>query len=101
MTKIAVYDGLLPILDSLESDLPDNFVFRARNEEMAYEKLYKMLDRIPKSKDVAIYEIGYRPDRPIPVTRFFVEIQIRKHEPWHIGYNLFWSLVVSGKKEED
>ena len=86
----------LPILDEIGNGLPSYFLIRARNEDEMAKKIWTVIERTPKTKDVAIYHIGYRPDKIIPVARYFVEIGIYDHKHYGFPNYLGWTTVIQG-----
>lgn len=90
----------LSVVDKPEyTDLEESFVLRAIDEADMMVKLRKLQKDMPKSVDAAIYIIGFRPDKPVPVTRYFVEIQFRNHEEWVNPALLGWAGIFQGMKE--
>ena len=87
-----------PIIDEIGRDLPSHFIIRARNEDEMSKKIRTVIERTPKTKDVAIYHIGYRPDVEIPVSRYFVEIGIYDHDPYRFPNYIGWTRVIRGGK---
>jgi len=89
----------LPVLDSIGDDFPDAFVIRSRTEEEAEKKIDDLVECVSDEKLVLVYYIGYRPNRPVPTPRYFIEVEIQKYEPWDRLSYWFWSRVIRGGKK--
>lgn len=91
----------LKIVDDFKYDPPFDgakisFVMRGKDEKDTVAKLTKILDDVPDNMEMLIYHIGFRPDKPVPVTRYFIEAEIvRKNRP---DFSLFWHGGWSGRK---
>ena len=74
------------------------FVLRSRNREEMDKKLRRMRSLYRASDLIKVYRIGYRPDKPIPKTAYFVEISIEAggarefHKPLGAWSNSFTGL---------
>ena len=70
-----------------------SFIMRGKDEKDTVAKLIKILDDVPDNMEMLMYHIGFRPDKPIPVARYFIEAEIvRKDRPvflfgWHGRWN--------------
>ena len=92
----------LPVVDKPEyTDMKEWFVLRAIDDADMRRKLKEFQKDIPKSVDALVYIIGYRPDKPVPVTRYFAEIEFRKHEEWVYPSLLAWTGIFQGMKETE
>lgn len=70
-----VNDAEMPIFDDVESALGcETFLFRAKTEKACWDMYYAFLNSVANNKQVKAYRIGLRPDYPVPVARFFLEI---------------------------
>lgn len=65
----------LPVVDAPDESISE-FVLRAKDEKEMHTKLQRLLDETDDSKVVCIYYIGMRPDKPVPVAKFFVRVMI-------------------------
>lgn len=93
----------LKIVDDFKYDLPFDgakisFVMRGRDKKDAVAKLIKILDDVPDSMEMLIYHIGFRPDKPIPVARYFIEAEIERKDK-HV-FPFFWHVGWSGRKRQ-
>lgn len=73
----------VPIVDSLPNE-NGTYILRTRNEEDALSEINRLRKNLTKNDLIKVYYIGYRPDNPIPVSRYFTEICI------DIGYADVW-----------
>lgn len=93
-TGLAVYDNLPKDHDS------KHYILKARSKK----RMDKLIDRLvrytPVENIIAVYDMGYRPDNPVPVAMYFVEISIRTPEMIGGGnVNLdYWSYFTRGTK---
>ena len=95
----------LPVVDSVPPE-GGRYVLKAKDEADLSLKIQTLQNALSKNDLIMIYFIGYRPDRPIPVNRFFAEIsvEIGKAEVWHKDldyrrYNL-WHRIATGMRGE-
>lgn len=95
----------LKVVDDFKYDPPFEgariaFVMRGKDEKDTVAKLIKILDDVPEDMIMLIYHIGLRPDKPVPVPRYFIEVEIdlKEWHPrpylWHAAWNGAWQ----GKK---
>ena len=73
----------LRVVDELPAQTGE-YVLRSRDEQDLSSKVQKLQSILTKNDLIKIYHIGYRPDKPIPVSRYFAEIcvEIGKAEEW-------------------
>lgn len=76
-----------------------SFIMRGENEKDVVAKLIKILDDVPDNMEMLIYHIGFRPDKPIPVSRYFIEAEIERKD--RHGFSLFWHGRWSGRKKAE
>ena len=70
-------DDFMPIFDNVEyAKGCERFIFRAKTEKDCYNLLDEFVDTVPNNKRVKAYRIGLRPDYPIPVARYFLEVSV-------------------------
>lgn len=74
-----------------------SFIMRGKDEKETVAKLIKILDDIPDNMEMLIYHIGFRPDKPIPVARYFIEAEVECKE--RHGFSFFWHDGWSGRKK--
>lgn len=96
----------LKIVDDFKYDPPFDgakisFIMRGKDEKDTVAKLIKILDDVPENMEMQIHHIGFRPDKPIPVARYFIEAEIERKD--RHGFSFFWHGGWSGRKkaEED
>lgn len=95
----------LPVVDSAPPE-GGKYVLRAKDESDLSRKIQNLQNILSKNDLIRIYFIGYRPDRPIPVSRFFAEIsvEIGKADVWHKGFGLWdynlWHRIATGMRGE-
>ena len=65
----------IPVVDDLPVE-PGAYVLRTRTKHDVGTKIRDLQDRLSIHDLIKIYLIGYRPDKPIPVSRYFAEIHI-------------------------
>ena len=68
----------LKVVDDFKYDPPFegakiSFIMRGKDEKDTVAKLIKILNDVPDNMEMLIYHIGFRPDKPIPVARYFIE----------------------------
>lgn len=94
----------LKVVDDFKYDPPFegakiSFIMRGKDEKDATAKLKKILDDVPNNMEMLIYHIGFRPDKPVPVARYFIEVEIvRKNRH---GFSFFWHGGWSGRKKTE
>lgn len=85
----------IPVVDELP---PQNgqYVLRSRNEQDLSHKVQKFQSVLTKDDLIKIYCIGYRPDRPIPVSRYFAEIYvgIGEADEWQRSLGRLWNYTL-------
>lgn len=91
-------DDSMPIFDNVEfAKGCEAFIFRAKTEEECWSLYNKFLNTVPTTKQVKAYRIGLRPDYPVPVARYFIEIGVSNLLP---DYSvLAWTRVENGRCE--
>lgn len=75
-----------------------SFVMRGKDEQDVMRKIAKIPDDVPEEMEVLFYHIGMRPDRPIPVAKYFVVVQI--HDKKKGRFSLFWHGGWRGRKKK-
>jgi hypothetical protein len=95
----------LPVVDSVPPE-GGEYVLRAKDESDLSRKIQTLQTTLSKNDLIKIFFIGYRPDRPIPVSRFFDEIsvEIGKAEVWNKRFGLWnyslWHRIATGMRGE-
>lgn len=78
-----------------------NFLFRAKNEKECWGLYKDFLLTIPRTSVAKAYKLGFRPDYPVPVGRYFIEVAVE-----NIGIDTeylktFWTSVDRGRLNHD
>lgn len=69
--------GYMPIYGNVEyAKGCDSFIFRAKNRNECQALIDDFIDTVSTTKMVKVYNIGLRPDYPIPVARYFAEVGV-------------------------
>ena len=94
----------LKVVDDFKYDPPFeganiSFIMRGKDEKDTVAKLIKILNDVPDNMEMLIYHIGFRPDKPIPVARYFIEAKIERKD--RHGISLFWHGEWSGRKKAE
>lgn len=94
----------LKVVDNFKYDPPFegakiSFIMRGKDEKDTVEKLIKILDDVPENMEMLIYHIGFRPDYPVPVARYFIEVEIERKD--RHGFSFFWHGGWSGRKKTE
>lgn len=106
MSSTPFWPGMPQVVDSFVYDPPFegaliHFIMRGKDEEDAIRRLKLTLRSVPQDMEMLIHHIGMRPDKPVPVARYFIEALI--HQPddgadVFFGSMWFWHGGWSGKK---
>lgn len=86
-----------PIFDCAEYAIgyEGTFLFRAKNEKDCWEMYERFVDTVPESKVVKAYSIGIRPDYPVPVARYFLEVNVDEEDC--TPYLSLWTMHKHGR----
>ena len=91
----------LPIVDIPEfKSIDQKYVLRGKDIDDMIQKIKELQLMVPVSIDGVAYPIGYRPDRLVPVARYFAEVEFRAHSVGVCEFCPWWSWTFQGKKEE-
>ena len=96
----------IPVVDSLEA-CDGSVVLRSRNKDSAIAELLRVRKELTQYDEMKIYFIGYRPDYPVPVSRYFTEVKInlgRNKDRFDLHLFIgsgFWSTVMCGERREE
>lgn len=91
----------LPILDIPEfKSVDQKYVLRGKDIDDMIQKIKELQLIVPVYIDGVAYPIGYRPDRPVPVARYFAKVEFRAHSVGVFEFYPWWSWTFQGKKEE-
>ena len=94
-----VKSGGMPIFDNVEfAKGCEIFLFRAKTGQDCWKLYYDFLNTVPESKQVKAYRIGMRPDYPIPVARYFIEVSVS--DPVAYPIICAWTCVDNGRLED-
>ena len=92
----------MPIYDNAEfAKGCDNFLFRAKSERECWRLYREFLETLPRTCVAKAYKLGFRPDYPVPVGRYFIEVAVE-----NIGIDTeflktFWTSVDRGRLKHD
>ena len=100
------FDLGLPVVDIVPPE-HGTYVLRAKDKADLSRKIQTLQYALSKNDLISIYFIGYRPDRPVPVSRFFAEIRVetgKAAEEWHKEFGLWdytlWHRIATGMRDE-
>lgn len=99
------FDLGLPVVDSVPPER-GRYVLRAKDETDLSRKIQALQYTLSKNDLIRIHFIGYRPDKPVPVSRFFAEVWVEIGEAgaWHKGLDLWdyclWHRIATGMRGE-
>lgn len=92
-------DGSMPIFDNVEfAKGCEKFIFRAKTEAECWDMCHRFLYTVPSIKQVKAYRIGLRPDYPVPVARYFIEVSVSDPLPAWSCWG--WTCVENGRLQE-
>jgi len=66
----------IPIVDEIPP-IDGNYVLRTKYDYDLGIEIRKLQDKLSTNDLIKIYRIGHRPDKPIPVSRYFTEVSVR------------------------
>ncbi len=73
----------VPVIKNLLYSFPDHFVLKSDSKEESDRKLWNLKRKLPAGATVTVKEIGFRPDHPVPVAKYFCEVIIRgRRKEW-------------------
>ena len=90
----------LPVVDTLDVT-SRNVVLRCNDADGLIGMIRHLQRLLSKNDMIKVYEIGYRPDKPIPRAKYFAEVHVSigNAEEWMYPFGLFsgaWTYVVTG-----
>lgn len=94
-----------PVVDDIPAE-SGIYVLRTREDHDVGIKVRELQDRLTKHDLIKIYHIGYRPDKPIPVSRYFTKIHVElgNAEEWQKGFGYWYTSlfhrIATGMKED-
>lgn len=106
MSSQPFWPGMPQVVDDFVYDPPFegceiHFIMRGKDEEDTIRRLKLTLRSVPQDMEMLIHHIGMRPDKPVPVARYFIEALIHKPEDGadvFFGSMWFWHGGWRGKK---
>lgn len=84
----------LKVITRLVRDMPKDFVIEAKTRNECYRMLKVYARSLPASQELLCYDIGLRPDKDVPVARYFVEVH--KANRGTPGEKWLWTTVIAG-----
>lgn len=91
----------VPVVDSLPNE-DGTYILRTRSKDDAISEINRLRKNLTKNDLIKVYYIGYRPDNPIPVSRYFTEVSINIGiaERWMTMLPIgLYSLITTGEGE--
>ena len=67
---------MLPIVDRLPT-VSCEVILRSKSRKDMEREISRLQNILSRDDLILVYEIGLRPDKPVPVARHFAEVQIR------------------------
>ena len=106
MSSSPFWPGMPQVVDDFVYDPPFEkagiqFIMRGKDEADAIRRLKLTLRSVPQDMEMLIHHIGMRPDKPVPVARYFIEALIHNPDDGadvFFGSMWFWHGVWQGKK---
>lgn len=73
----------IPVVDHLPAE-SGQYVLRSKDPESCRKEIARLRQSLTTSDLIKVYYIGYRPNHPVPVSRYFTEIciEIGGAEEW-------------------
>ena len=96
-----VWSLSLPVVDELSPN-DTSVVLRSKDRADAWDKIRKLQKEMSIRDLIQVYEIGQRPDKPVPVPKHFCEIAIKPGKAQgYVMCNLVWGWchAVTGLKD--
>ena len=84
----------LEIYTHFVRDMPQDFIIEAKTESECYKIIRAYARTLSDTMELLCYSIGLRPDKDVPVARFFVEVHERKRDPNMLKW--LWTAVIRG-----
>lgn len=106
MSSQPFWPGMPQVVDDFVYDPPFegseiHFIMRGKDEDDTIRRLKLTLRSVPQDMEMLIHHIGMRPDKPVPVARYFIEVLIHRPddgEDVFFGSMWFWHGGWQGKK---
>ena len=105
MSSVPFCLGVL-VVDDIPAE-SGTYVLRTRSYHDLAVKVNDLQNRLSKCDLIKLYIIGYRPDKPIPVGRFFteVEVDLGGAQKWQSIFGRWYAgayhRIATGMKESD
>ena len=95
-----LYDTL-PVFDCVEyaAGYEGSFALKAKDEKECWRLYNEFLNTVTSDKLVKAYRLGLRPDYPVPVSRYFIEVDVEDYEPLKGFYLNLWTRRDRGRLE--
>ena len=94
----------IPVVDTLPSS-DGTYILRSKLRRDAMQEIGRLRQGLSTKDRISVYWIGNRPDKPIPVSRYFTEVRIRigTAEDWmkYLPYASLYNYVTTGVIEEE
>ena len=76
------------------------FILEGRSKEQVMKKLKYILKKTSASKSIAVHDIGYRPGKPVPIARYFVECHLLSNS-LASKVNAYWWTCYKGEVQNN
>ena len=73
------------------------YVLRADTSEQLFKRVRRYQQMITPEDEILVREIGYRPDHPVPLRKFFAEVIVKIGPHERNGISLFFWHSFPGK----
>ena len=87
----------LPVTDRLPA-MSGEWVLRSDSREQMLRKIRRMQEMLTPRDLIMVHDIGYRPDKPVPLRKFFAEVRIYMGDPDR-HFNVWWWAGYRGKRK--
>ena len=64
-----------PVVDSIPNS-DGSYVLRSKSRKDAMNEIKRLRQSLSTKDRISVYWIGNRPDKPIPVSRYFAEVRV-------------------------
>ena len=65
----------VPVVDSLPNS-DGTYILRSKSHKDAIQEIGRLCQNLTTKDRISVYWIGNRPDKPIPVSRYFAEVRV-------------------------
>ena len=65
----------IPVVDSIPN-ASGTYILRSKSCREAIQEIERLRQSLSTKDRISVYWIGNRPDKPIPISRYFVEVRV-------------------------